>query len=91
MVCCRPSGLPWEDKYSSHTALEGRSPLVMSGRASRIPRRRQTVEGRRPKDSQTAGLEDAGGAASLVYSLEMDLSAAGIPELDFGVESLTAS
>lgn len=77
---------------SSHTAPEGRSPLVMPGRALCMPSQRQIVEGRYPKDRQIVGLETAGGAASLVYSFEIDLWAAGRTfELDFEVESLTAS
>lgn len=56
-----------------------------------MPPRRQTAEDRCPKDRQIVGFETAGGAASLVYSFEMDLSAGRTFALDFGVESLTAS
>lgn len=68
----RPSGLRWEDRHSSHTALEGRSRLGMSGRALRIRRRRRIAECTSPKDRQIVGLEAAGGGASLVYSFAID-------------------
>lgn len=63
----------------------------MSGRALRIPRRHRNAEGRCLRDRQNVGFEAADGGASLVYNFGIDLWAVRMLELDFGVESLTAS